>query len=76
MDFESLTCQGQCLFDHRYRFFRTLQVTLVIKNWPANARDVRDGVPSLGQEDPLEESMKPTPVFLSGESHEQRSLVG
>ena len=33
-------------------------------------------VRSLGQEDPLEEGMEPTPVFLPGESHEQRSLVG
>ena len=33
-------------------------------------------VPSLGQEDPLEKEMAPTPVFLSGESHGQRSLVG
>ena len=33
-------------------------VALVIKNLPANARDVRDmGVRSLGQEDPLEEGM-------------------
>ena len=31
-------------------------------------------VRSLGQEDPLEEGMEPTPVFLPGESHEQRSL--
>ena len=30
----------------------------------------------LDQEDPLEESMAPTPVFLSGESHGQKSLVG
>ena len=29
----------------------------------------------LGQEDPLEEEMA-TPVFLPGESHGQRSLVG
>ena len=34
------------------------------------------GVPSLGREDPLEEEMAPTPVFLPGESHGQRSLVG
>ena len=27
-------------------------------------------------EDPLEEGMQLTPVFLSGESHGQRSLVG
>ena len=33
-------------------------------------------VRSLGREDPLEESMATTPVFLPGESHGQRSLVG
>ena len=33
-------------------------------------------VPSLGQEDPLEEGMVPTAVFLPGESHGQRRLVG
>ena len=33
-------------------------------------------VRSLGQEDPLEEDMEPTPVFLPGESHGPRSLVG
>ena len=30
----------------------------------------------LGQEDPLEEGGQPTPVFLPGESHGQRSLAG
>ena len=30
---------------------------------------------SLGQEDPLEKGMKPTLVFLLGESHGQRSLA-
>ena len=33
-------------------------------------------VPSLGQEDPLEKEMQPTPVFLPGESHGQKSLAG
>ena len=33
-------------------------------------------VGSLGREDPLEEKWQPTPVFLPGESHGQRSLVG
>ena len=33
-------------------------------------------VGSLGQEDPLEKEWQPTPVFLPGESHEQRSLGG
>ena len=31
---------------------------------------------SLGREDPLEEGMAPTPVFLPRESHGQRSPVG
>ena len=31
---------------------------------------------SLGQEDPLENEMTTHPVFLPGESHGQRSLVG
>jgi len=31
-------------------------------------------VQSLGQEDPLEEEMESTPVFLSEKSHGQRSL--
>ena len=30
----------------------------------------------LGQEDPLEKEMLPTPAFLSGKSHGQRSLAG
>ena len=33
-------------------------------------------VRSLGQEDPLEEGMATYLVFLPGESHGQRSLVG
>ena len=33
-------------------------------------------VQSLGQEDLLKEAWQPTPVFLPGESHGQRSLVG
>ena len=38
------------------------------------ARETR--VLSLGQEDPLEEGMATTPVFLPGEPHGRRSLVG
>jgi len=32
-------------------------------------------VRSLGREDALKKEMQPTPVFLPGESHGQRSLV-
>ena len=31
---------------------------------------------TLGQEDPLEEGMAPTPVFLPEEFHGQRNMVG
>ena len=33
-------------------------------------------VRSLSQEDPLEKAWQPTLVFLSGESHGEKSLVG
>ena len=33
-------------------------------------------IQSLGREDPLEEGMTTHSIFLSGEFHEQRSLVG
>ena len=32
-------------------------------------------VQSLGREDPLEKKMQPTPIFLPGKSHGQRSLT-
>ena len=45
----------------------------MVKNLPAMCETQ---VQSLGQEDPLEEEMAPTPVFLPGKSHGQMSLVG
>ena len=45
----------------------------VVKNQSGNVGDV---VQSLGWEHPLEEDVQPTPVFLPGEPHGQRSLVG
>ena len=46
-------------------------------NLPANAGDLRDttSIPGLGKS-PRGENGKPTSVFLPGESHGQRSLVG
>ena len=46
------------------------------KNPPANAGDVRDAGSSLAWEDPWRRKWQPTPVFLSGKFHAQRSLVG
>ena len=45
----------------------------MLKNPPAKQET---GVRFLGQEDPLEKGMEPTPVFLPGKSHGQRSLEG
>ena len=49
----------------------------MVKNLPAIAGDVRDvdSIPGLGRS-PGGGHGKPTPVFLPGESHGQRSLVG
>ena len=50
---------------------------LMVKTPPANAGDVRDGQfhPWVGKI-PRRQKWKPTPVFLPGKSHGQRSLVG
>ena len=47
-----------------------------VKNLPAmqETQETWDG--SMDQEDPLRRAWQPTPVFLPGESHRQRSLVG
>ena len=45
----------------------------IIKNLPAM---LETWVQSLGWKDPLEKGKATTPVFLSGESHGQRSLAG
>ena len=51
----------------------TSQVAQTEKNLPAMQET---WVPSLGREDPLEKEWQPTPAFLPGESHGQRSQAG
>ena len=55
----------------------TSQVVLVVKNLPTNSGDVRDTglIPGSGRF-PWKRKWQPTPVFLPGESHGQRSLAG
>ena len=49
----------------------------VVRNPPAMQETCQEPwVQSRGREDPLEKEWLPTPVFLPGESHEQRSRVG
>ena len=59
--------------------------TLVVKDRPpyqvASVVRIRlpmqeTGIPSLGWEDTLEKKWQATPIFLLGESHGQRNLVG
>ena len=52
-------------------------MVLVVKNLPANARDVRDigSTPRPGRF-PSGRTWQPTPKFLPGKFHGQRSLVG
>ena len=47
----------------------------MVKNPPAKAGDVGDAGSILGKI-PWRRAWQPTPVFLPGESHGQRSLVG
>ena len=57
-------------------------MVLVVRNLPTNARDVRDvsSIPglgrSLGEGNAWRRKWQPTPVFLPGKSHGQRSLAG
>ena len=55
---------------------RVSQVALAVRNPPANAGDVRDAgsIPGWGRSH--RRVWQPTPVFLPGASHGQRSLAG
>ena len=52
------------------------QVALMVKNLPANAGDKRHGFDHWVGKIPWRRAWQPTPIFLPGESHGQRSLVG
>ena len=43
----------------------------VVKNLPAKGRDTRDAGSIPGLDDPLEQEMQSTPIFLSGNSMER-----
>ena len=55
-----------------YHIKRAFLVAQTVKRLPAVPET---WVQFLGQEDPLEKDMAPTPVFLPGEFHGQRSQV-
>ena len=51
------------------------RVVLVVKNLPASAGDMRCRSDLWVRKIPWRRAWQPTPVFLPGESHRQRSLV-
>ena len=51
-------------------------MVLVVKYPPANAADIRDTVPSLGQEDPLEKEMATYSNILAWKIPRTESLMG
>ena len=62
----------QLLKSEVYLFVQGFPGGSVVKNLPANAEDV--GL-NLGSKIPWKRKWQPTPVFLPGESHGQRSLA-
>ena len=60
-------------FPCQYHGERASQVALLVKNLPTNAGDIKIcGFRKI----PWRRKWQPTPVFLPGESHGQRSLAG
>ena len=66
-------CMCVCVCVYIY-IYRASQMALVIKSLLANARDIGDV--GLIRKIPWRRAWQPTPVFLPGESHGQRSLAG
>ena len=56
--------------------YEASQMALVVNNLPASAGDIRPGFDPWDGKIPWRRAWQPTPVFLPGESHGQRSLVG
>ena len=61
----------------RKELTRSTKVALVVRNLPADARDLRDAgsIPGSGRS-PEGESMATNSAFVPGEFHRQRGLMG
>ena len=72
----TVACQAPLSTEFSGKNAYTSQIALVVKNLPANAGDSTDlySIPGSGRY-PRERNGN-TPVFLPGESHGLRSLVG
>ena len=56
-------------------YYRDIPNGAAVKNPPAVEME-ETHVRPLGQDDPLEEEMATSPIFLPGKSHGQKSLAG
>jgi len=56
--------------------FKAPSKVLVVENLPASAGDMRRGFNPWVGKTPCRRKWQPTPVFMPGESHGQRSLMG
>ena len=62
--------------EHAGKWASQWKWALVVKNLPANAEDIRDSrFNPWVRKIPWRRKWQPTPVFLPGISHRQRSLV-
>ena len=71
----SLCCTWAAFPNSPPRPARAPQVVLLIKDLPANAGDMRCRFSQWIGKIPWRRAWQPTPVFLPGESHGQRSLA-
>ena len=71
------TSSDSCKLEKDVPSLGASQVVLMVKNPPASAEDIRNvgSISGLGRF-PWRRAWQPTPVFLPGESHGQRSLAG
>ena len=60
----------------KYAGVKASQAALVVKSPPASAADTRRGFDPRVRMIPWRRAEQPTPAFLPGESHGQKSLVG
>ena len=59
-----------------YNYWEPPQVELEVRNLPANAGDLRFWFDPWVRKTPWRRAQQPTPLFLPGESHGQKSLEG
>ena len=71
----SLALQADSLLSEPSGKPSAFRAVLMVENPTANAGDIKDGFDPWVGKIPWRRAMQPTPVFLPGESHGQKSLA-